>query len=148
MSEGPLTVEELSNKCNVHAPSLYRLLRALASQGIFTEIEPKKFGVTELAELLRSDVTDSMRNRALWIGEPWRWHSFGELLYSVQTGQPSFNHVFGQDIFDYFQFKPDAYAVFNQSMTDMTIVQGAAIADFYDFSQASMVIDIGGGMAL
>jgi hypothetical protein len=111
LSKGPTTVEELANRCNTHAPTLYRLLRALASLGIFKEIEPMKFGLTELAELLRSDVTESLKNRALWIGEPWRWHSFGELLYSVQTGQPSFNRVFDQNIFDYLHSKPDLSVV-------------------------------------
>lgn len=96
LREGPLAVEDLASKCHAHAPSLYRLLRALASLGIFTEVGPKKFGLTEMAELLRSDVPESMRMRVLWEGEPWRWRPFGELLYSVQTGQPSFNHIFGQ----------------------------------------------------
>jgi hypothetical protein len=145
LSEGPATVEELANACNAHAPTLYRLLRALASLGIFTEVEPAKFGLSEVAELLRSDVTDSMRNKALWLGEPWRWRPFGELLYSVQTGQPAFHHVFGENMFDYLRTKPDADAIFNQSMTEMTNIKGAAVADLYDFNHASMVIDIGGG---
>ena len=145
LSEGPVTVEELANTCNAHAPTLYRLLRALASLGIFTEVEPMKFGLTELAELLRSDVPESMQTKALWLGEPWRWRPFGELLYSVQTGQPAFNHVFGQNIFDYLLAKPDAAAIFNQTMTEGTNIQGTAVADLYDFSHASMVIDIGGG---
>jgi len=145
LSEGPATVEELANACNAHAPTLYRLLRALASLEIFKEVEPTKFGLTELAGLLRSDVPESMKNKALWLGEPWRWRSFGELLYSVQTGQPAFNHVFGQNMFDYLHAKPDANAIFNQSMAERSIDQGAAVADLYDFSYASKIIDIGGG---
>lgn len=143
--EGPATVEELASRSKAHAPALYRVLRALASRGIFTEVEPGRFGLTEMAHFLRSDVPDSMKNRALWIGEPWRWHAFGELLYSVQTGQPAFNHVFGQNMFDYLHTTPDANAVFNQAMTDMTRIQGEAVADFYDFNHASRIIDIGGG---
>ena len=69
LREGPLTVEDLARLCHAHAPSLYRLLRALASLGIFTEVESKKFGLTEMAELLRSDMPDSMRTKVLW-GHP------------------------------------------------------------------------------
>ena len=145
LREGPLTVEDLARLCHAHAPSLYRLLRALASLGIFTEVESKKFGLTEMAELLRSDMPDSMRTKVLWEGEPWRWRPFGELLYSVQTGQPAFHHIFGQGMFDYLGANPDADAVFNQTMAEGSTVHGAAVAEHYDFSRAGKIIDIGGG---
>ena len=145
LSKGPINVEDIAIASKVHAPTLYRLLRALASLGIFREIESGRFELTDLAELLRSDVPGSMRTEALWLGEPWRWRPFGELLYSVRTGQPAFPYVFGQKMFDYLIENPEADAIFNRSMTEMTISQGAAVADIYDFCQANMVIDIGGG---
>lgn len=145
LSEGPITVEDLADASNVHAPTLYRLLRALASLGIFREIESRRFELTDMAELLRSDIPGSMRINALWSGEPWRWHPFGELLYSVRTGQPAFPHVFGQKLFDYLSEHPEAGAFFNQVMVATTNSQGTAVAVSYDFSQAKLVIDIGGG---
>jgi hypothetical protein len=145
LGEGPATVDELAKACSAHAPSLYRLLRALASLGIFTEAAPMKFGLTDLAELLRSDVPGSIKNKALWLGEPWRWRPFGELLFSVRTGQPAFEHIFGQKIFDYLHADQEANAIFNRTMTEMTLIQGAALAEVYDFSRASKVVDIGGG---
>ena len=143
--KGPLNVEVLALASNVHAPTLYRLLRALASRGIFKEVESRMFELTDLAELLRSDIPGSMRNTALWLGEPWRWRPFGELLYSVQTGKPSFNYVFNQGMFDYLNANSEAGAIFNQTMTQASVRQGAAVAENYDFNQASLVIDIGGG---
>jgi hypothetical protein len=145
LSKGPVNVEDLAIASNAHAPTLYRLLRALASLGIFREIESRRFELTDVAELLRSDSPDSMRTHALWIGEPWRWRPYGELLYCVRTGQPAFPHVFGQNMFDYLTADPEADAIFNQRMVEMTNRQRAAVLDTYDFSQSRVVIDVGGG---
>lgn len=145
LCDGPLSVEVLATTTDVHAPSLYRVLRALASQGIFAEVESRRFELTPMAHLLRSDVPGSMRNVALWRGEPWRWHPIGELMHSVKTGETAFNHVMGVGLFDYLGQNAEAYTVFNQEMTTMTIEQGIAVTDSYDFSQSGLIVDIGGG---
>jgi hypothetical protein len=145
LCDGPLSVEVLATTTDVHAPSLYRVLRALASQGIFAEVESRRFELTPMAQLLRSDVPGSMRNVALWRGEPWRWHPISELMHSVKTGETAFNHVMGVGLFDYLGQNAEAYTVFNQEMTTMTIEQGIAVTDSYDFSQSGLIVDIGGG---
>src|SRR6476620_8201312 len=38
LKNGPKSIQDLAEATETHAPSLYRLLRALASLGIFTEI--------------------------------------------------------------------------------------------------------------
>src|SRR5713101_5570678 len=87
LADGPLTAEELAKATSTHKDSLYRLLRALASVGIFAETEDGRFTLTPLAQCLRSDTPDSMRNMARMFGLPLFWRSWGEMLHAVQTGE-------------------------------------------------------------
>src|SRR4051794_2268476 len=69
LTNGPRSANDLAQATNTHAPSLYRLLRALASMGIFAEDDTRRFGLTPLAECLRSDVPGSQRALAIMSGE-------------------------------------------------------------------------------
>src|SRR5215468_6143565 len=52
LASGPRSVEELARRVEVDADALYRVLRALAAEGLFTEVEPRTFGLTPLGRLL------------------------------------------------------------------------------------------------
>jgi Dimerisation domain len=91
LQDAPKHVEELAAATATHAPSLYRLLRALASVGIFVEIEDHQFGLTPLAACLRGDAPDSIRNFARWYGVPLVLRGWDELLHSVKTGETGSN---------------------------------------------------------
>ncbi|MBW4633678.1 MAG: methyltransferase [Iphinoe sp. HA4291-MV1] len=144
--EGAKSVETLAQSLNVNSQALYRLLRALASVGIFAEGEHQHFQLTPLAEYLRSDVPHSIRALAIWTGiEPSHWQTWGNLLYSVKTGKPAFEQVNRMPIFDYFDQNPEAAAVFNQAMTSASAMYNPAIISAYDFSSITMLVDIGGG---
>jgi hypothetical protein len=84
---GPKGIDELAAAATAHAPSLYRVLRALASVGIFAEDEDGRFRLTPLAEPLRSDAPGSLRSFAVMLGEEWNWRPWEHLLHSVRTGQ-------------------------------------------------------------
>src|ERR671927_653559 len=71
LEEGPKSVDELAEATGAHAPTLYRLLRALASVGVFAEKTDGRFGLTPLAERLRTDAPRSLRAWARLIGEPY-----------------------------------------------------------------------------
>src|SRR5438094_105248 len=86
LKAGPRTADDLAQATATHAPSLYRLLRALASMGIFAEASDHRFSLTPLAECLHSDVPGSQRSLAIMVGEE-HYRAWGELLYSVQTGK-------------------------------------------------------------
>ena len=96
LAESPKRVDQLAEAAHVHAPSLYRILRALASVGIFAEGEDGRFRLTPLAEPLRSDAPGSLRPFAVMLGEEWHWRPWGHLLHSVTTGQPAFEHAYGR----------------------------------------------------
>lgn len=137
--------EELAQTTGVNAQSLYRLLRALASVGVFQEDEEGRFGLTPIAACLCSDVPGSLRAPAIMFGEPWFWQPWGELLRSVQTGEAAFPQVFSTELFSYLTQHPEAGAIFDEAMTGLSARSIAAVANAYDFSQFGTVVDVGGG---
>ena len=145
VKDGPKTAVELAARTETHAPSLFRVLRALASVGIFTQDEQDRFGDTLLLQTLRSDVPGSLR--ALLMTELGEEHypAWGELLHSVQTGGIAFDHAFGMDVWKYFAQHPDNAQIFNDAMSGMTAQANEALHAAYDFSGINTLIDIGGG---
>lgn len=144
VKDGPKNSEELAKATGTHAPSLYRVLRALASVGVFVEDADGKFGLTPPAACLQSDVPGSQRSLAIMMGEE-HFRSWADLLYSVQTGQPAFDRIFGKPIFPYLAEHPEAAAIFDDAMTGVHGTETAAMLDAYDFSPFRTVMDVGGG---
>lgn len=141
----PQTIKELAAATKTHERSLYRVLRSLASIGVFEETEPKVFGNTPYSEALRSDAPNSLRNGAIFMGEEWHWRVWGDMLYSVETGKPAWGHVHGAEVFDYFAGNPRQAEIFNNAMTDMSVSTAPAVVDAYDFSSINTLTDIAGG---
>lgn len=125
--------------------ALYRLLRGLASVGIFTETSPRTFGLTPLGELLRRDHPRSLQPTAIMMGEAEHYQSWGHLLHSVQTGKPAFDHCFGEGIFSYFGSHPEAAQIFEDCMSSFSAQEEPEILKIYDFSPFKTVVDVGGG---
>jgi hypothetical protein len=145
VADGAKTSDELAEATGTHPPSLYRLLRAAAYLGILEETEPARFGLTEMGALLRSDVPDSMwATTQLFCGEGV-WRSWGDLMASVQTGEPSFDRGVGLDPFAEFAENPEASKNFNRAMSEGTRRDAPEIIKTYDFSQFSTLVDLGGG---
>lgn len=144
---GPKPVEELAAATGANADALYRVLRALASVGVFEEVEPRRFGLTPLAAALQSEGPQSRRNLAVFSGEQ-PYQAWGDIMYSMTTGAPAFNHVFGMPHFDYLAEHPEASATFNRAMSASSQQSADAIAAAYDFSAAETVVDVGGGQGM
>ncbi len=140
---GPKSADELAQDADVHPGALYRLLRTLASVGIFTEVEPRRFGLTPMAELLQTGNTGSLHALALW--NLLDWNAWGQLLHSVKTGETAFRHVHGMEPFAYFEHKPELGALFNNAMTGYAAVGSMAAVTAYDFTDFTTVVDVGGG---
>src|SRR5688500_5650952 len=132
LASGPREVTELAAASGSHADSLYRVLRALAGHGVFAEMEGQRFRLTPAAELLRSDVPNSMRAAAEVRGEDWTWRAWGALIDSVKTGKTAFDSVYGKNTFDWFAETPAAARLFNDFQGDLTRRSAAAIASAYD----------------
>jgi SAM-dependent methyltransferase len=143
VSEEPTDVEELARRAGAHAPSLYRLLRALSMYGVFAEAGPRCFVRTPLSDGLRTDAPQSARWSAILAGSDY-YQGWSEALHSFRTGKPGFDRAFGLPYFDYLQQNAEASAVFNRAMGAGT--QGRLVALVaYDWSSVRHVVDLGGG---
>lgn len=145
LASGPKAALELATVTRVHAQSLYRVLRYLAGIGIYAETDDGKFTLTPLAECLRSDSPNSLRDWASMRGEEWVTKPHAELLHAVRTGRPAFDHVFGMNAFEYLGKNPPASKAFDAAMRCLTAQTSPAILDAYDFSEFDKVADIAGG---
>jgi hypothetical protein len=145
LQEGPQSCTRLAEATQTHAGALYRVLRALASVGVFAEDEAGRFSLTPLAELLRTDAPGSLRAFAIMLGAPEHWRAWEGVLHSVHTGQPAFDHVFGMPLFEYFPTHPEAARIFDDAMTSRSSQENTAIIAAYDFTAAHTVVDVGGG---
>ncbi|WUH90882.1 acetylserotonin O-methyltransferase [Streptomyces sp. NBC_00433] len=142
---GPRTVEDLAAQVKADPAALYRLLRALAGSGVFTEVSPRTFASTALAEPLRQDGEGSLRNITRLWGIPERQAAIGALLHSVLTGEPSFPHLHGITWWSHLAARPDQAAVFAAAMGDLSRRLHAAACDAYDLSHVGELVDVGGG---
>jgi ubiquinone/menaquinone biosynthesis C-methylase UbiE len=142
--EGPQAPAALATATGTQAGPLYRLLRALASLGIFAEDSQGRFGLTPLAECLLSNRPGSQRALALMKGEE-HYRCWGELLHSVKTGQTAFEHLYHQPVFAYLAEHPRAAAIFDEAMTGVHGNETGAMIDAYDFSGIGTLVDVGGG---
>lgn len=144
LASGPRAVDDLATATASHRPSLHRLLRALASVGIFAEEPAGMFRQTTLSEPLRSDIDDSKRALVLMLGEE-QYQAYGQLLYSVQTGRTGFEKVYSQPVFDYLSQHPEQAKTFDAAMVGIHGRETPAMLDAYDFSRFGTLADLGGG---
>jgi ubiquinone/menaquinone biosynthesis C-methylase UbiE len=145
LEDGPKAVDELARQADADAPSLYRVLRALASFGVFAEQGERVFQLTPTAELLRSNSPGSLRDLAIFMGEDWHWRVWGRTLYSVRTGKAAWDQVHGQEVFPYFAGNPEAAKIFDNAMTSLSNLAIKAVVESYDFSEFETLVDVAGG---
>ena len=145
LKDEPKGSGELALATKTHASSLYRVMRALASAGIFAEDEKGRFMLTPIADTLRSDVPGSLRAWAILVLGEEHYEAWGDLMHSVRTGEPAFEHVFGRGVFQYEAQHPEHAKIFDEAMANLTGVYNAAVLANYPFSTIDKLIDVGGG---
>ncbi len=144
LAHGPRHPAELANDLRVHERSVYRLLRALASAGIFAEDEHGRFSLTPMAELLRSDVPGSQRpNVRMMVGQ--FFETWSRLIESVRTGKPAFDTRHRKTFFDHLAQNPGEAQLFDDAMTARNERKTRAMLEVYDFRDVDVLADIGGG---
>ena len=142
---GPRDSEALARETATHAPSLYRVLRALASVGVLHEDDDGRFALTAIGECLRSDAAEPVGAWAAFVGRPAHWRAWGALLHGVRTGESPFQAVHGTDAWDYRAAHPEEGAIFDAAMTDIMRRANAHLLAAYDFGRFATVVDVGGG---
>jgi O-methyltransferase domain/Dimerisation domain len=145
LKDGPKSANELAADTTTHAPSLYRVLRALVSVGVLSGNEKSEFALTPLSETLVTDAPGSVRWFAISeLGEE-HYPAWGNLMHSVKTGEIAFDKLYGMDVWEFFEKNPENAALFNDSMSGMTAATNEAITSLYDFSSFNKLVDVGGG---
>jgi len=142
IGEGPKTAAELAAANDVNADALYRMLRALAAEGVFAEREDGAFEMTDLAQFLRSNAMGPIARH--W-GADWHYAAWGGLEHSIKTGEPAFPVVHGVDHFTYLSDHPEAAEEFDASMTATSMIPDLAVSQAYDFEGVRVLADVGGG---
>jgi SAM-dependent methyltransferase len=144
LAGGPRSHAELAAATSTHAPSLRRLLRLLASADVLAERDDGTFALTPLGDCLRSG-PGSFRAVAQLFSGPSVWASWGNLVETVQTGEPAWHRLFGSDPFAHLATRPEEAAIFDEAMSAFTTMVAMGVSAAYDFSPFRTVIDVGGG---
>ena len=145
LADGPRTIDDLASVTGAHAPTLYRLMRALASVGVFLENETRTFSLTELGSCLQSNSPTPVAPWAIFVGRPYMWEAWAHLMHSVRTGENAFRHVHGMSNFEYRLLRPDEQSIFDQAMSGGSRGLSSAIMQACDFSRFRTLVDVGGG---
>jgi hypothetical protein len=146
MSAAPTSVANLARKASVNEDALYRVMRALASLGIFDEVSPRRFALTLAGRMLQK-TDSSFYNMGLWITSPFHFRVYANMLHAVTTGQPGVEKVTGIPIFEYFA-QPEnreLSEIFNNAMSGFSAQAGPAALEAYDFSGIGTLVDVAGG---
>jgi hypothetical protein len=141
-------LSDLARESGVSEDGLYRLLRALASVGLFAESAGRRFKLTPMGQFLRRDHPESLAGYARFTAHDSTWRPWGRLTYSVKTGMPAFDHVFGAPLFEYLSRNPEVAAVFDNAMTSISATEARAASDAYDFKGIKTLMDVAGGHGL
>jgi hypothetical protein len=144
LKDRPQSYVTLAASTSSDSASLFRLMRALSSVGIFSQIGKDHFALSRLAQALQTDVPGSLRAVVITIGEI-HYQACGNLLHSVQTGSPAFDNTFGASLFDYLRQNLKAADAFNQGMANVSSMLAYAVLMAYDFAGISSIVDVGGG---
>jgi len=145
LADGPRTVGDLAAATGSHEPTLRRLLRALATVGVYARADDGRFALTELGATLRSDVPGSVAGWARLVGRPSYVQAWSALEDSVRTGANAFSSVHGTSVWEYRAARPEEQEIFDRAMTSLTGAAADAVARAYDFGRFGTVVDVGGG---
>lgn len=137
------TAEELARKTDANADALHRLMRALASVGVF-RMEGRKFGLNPLGEALRSNQPGSMRNIAIAETDTAHWLTWGRFGDAVRSGRSTAREALGCDAWEYYGKHPEDGAAFSRAMADISGLAVEPVLSGYDFGSAKTIVDVGG----
>ncbi|MGH9476188.1 MAG: methyltransferase [Terriglobales bacterium] len=144
LAQGPKTVAELAEATHAHADALGRLLRALASLGIFAADGPGRFRQTEMSATLCKDAPSRLSTWAMMLGAHFVWRPTGELTEAVMSGQAPFRRLYGASFFEHMDEHADDAAYFHAAMSSSP-EWTAALMGAYEFSRFGRLVDVGGG---
>lgn len=147
LQSGSKSVTELAARTGSNEDALYRVMRALSSNGVFQEAPGRTFSLTPISEQLCVNVENSARPMVLWLTDPYHFEVFHEIAHSIRTGETVSEKTHGLPCFDYFAKDQRVGEIFNNAMTGFSKVVIDAALDAYDFSflAGKTLVDVAGG---
>jgi hypothetical protein len=146
LKDATKSADDLSRATGTNADAVYRLLRALSLVGVVVETEDKRFKLTPMGTLLRSDVAGTLAGMARFMGSPFHGEHWFELPHCVKTGENAIKKLHGHaDPFEYFHTRPAELAIFQTAMSSFSSVVVDALVRGYDFHGLGRIADVGGG---
>jgi len=148
VEDGPRSAEELASQTGTNPQALYRLMRATACVGVLAEGPDGTFSETPMSAVLRSNAKPSLRALAIMGGREWHGRGWSRLEYCVRTGKQALDQVYGAHVFEYFKQNPEEAQIFNDTMTALSMIDGPAVAEAYNFDGIHSIVDVAGGHGL
>jgi hypothetical protein len=145
LASGPRTAAELAQAAGANEDALFRVLRALASVGVFEEQAPRQFALTLPGQFLRADHPATVRPMGLWISSPFHFRVYSNMMHAVRTGKPAVKETVGAPVFEYFTRDHELSEIFNDAMTNFSVSIAPAVLKSYDFAGVNVLVDIAGG---
>jgi hypothetical protein len=145
MSRQFSSVDELAEKVAAHPAALFRVMRMLAGVGVFEEVPGRRFALTPVGELLKSQAPSSLRYPAMFFGDEWSTRAYQYIVDCVRTGGDGVTRAYGKHAFDFLAERPDQADTFHRAMSSFSAIDSEAILEAYDFSSIRRLADVGGG---
>jgi hypothetical protein len=145
LGDGPCTVAQLADATDCDPHGLTRLLRALATVGLYEECPDGRFASTELGDALRSTAAEPVDGYAKYIGSSHHWQAWTGLLHGIRTGENAYQFIHGKTVWEDRADDPYESEVFDAAMTANSRAFAAAVLAAYDFGRFATVVDVGGG---
>ncbi len=144
VADQPKTSQEIAKAVGASPDAIHRLLRALASIGVFRQVEGGRFGLTPLGETLRSSVPDSVRDFAIAETDQAHWQPWGRMHEAIKTGRPVSKAVLGIEVWEWYEKNPQDEVAFSSAMGNLSQMVAGELPWLIDFSRVQKVADIGG----
>jgi hypothetical protein len=144
LAAGPRPVSELAEETGVNEDRLYRVMRTLASLGVFDEQAPRRFALTAAGSMVRKR-PGSLYDIGLFLTSPTHFRIYAEMMHAVRTGTPAADKVLGKPVFEWLPEHPEFSELFNNAMTAMSANVAPAALEVYDFSGIDTLVDVAGG---
>ncbi|HEY0853734.1 MAG TPA: methyltransferase [Devosia sp.] len=144
VGQGKRPVAALAEEADANADALGRLLRLLASRGIFV-FDGTDVSNTPASELLASGHPASLRDFVLMFGQPIQWTMAGDLMHAVRSGEAVADRAHDGGLWSYFKDNPEYGRQFDGAMTAKSAAQIGGILATHDFSRYRRIVDVGGG---
>jgi len=148
LQDGPQSVAQLAQATATHAPSLYRVLRVAAAQGVLEERAHQYFSQNEASSYFLSDHPSGLRYQAMMLGSTYDSAATQALDVSVRTGESALQKLYRTSIWEYLATHPSESFAYNKAMTALCRLDILPILQSYDFSAVHNLVDVGGGHGL